>query len=261
MLVRHNIHLDKRLSGMLNTLNAAYEAGVPLSSASKGSEREWFVNNLLTLVFPNQFRFSSGEITDRYTAISGQVDVVVEYPHRYSLASYQDGPRLFMAESVAAAIEVKSNVCDQWTQVCETAEKIKHIRRTFAYQYWENILQELESGVAEGGKGEVETDPELLQKYKINAKKQMEIAKNQGSESIPVYAVGFDGWEKPETLQEKVKGSNIDGIFQIKKPMFTTGGYIHKGPSSLFQFLNVLEGRMNDVVSLEPSFMGYTVSS
>ena len=261
MLIRHNEYLDKRLSGVLKTLVSAHEASKPLSSSSKGNEREWFVSNLLSLVFPNQYRFSSGEVTDRYGKITGQVDIVIEYPHRYSLAAYQDGPRLFMAESVAVAIEVKSDLVDQWSQVTETVRKIKDIRRTYKYQYWENRLNELESGIPEGGKGQIESDPVNLAKLKQFASRQMAFSKGKGTESIPVFVVGYEGWEKAETLRDKVKTSQVDGIFQVNKPMFSRGGYVYEGNSSVFQFLNSLEYKMNEIVLLESSEDGYMVSS
>jgi len=241
---------------MLQSLDAAFQASTPLSSASKGDEREWFVNNLLSLVFPTHYRFSSGEITDRYTNISGQVDIVVEYPHRFSLAAYDGGPRLFMAESVASVIEVKSDLVKQWDEVCETARKLKAIRRTFFHHYWQELLTEAEEERQADG-GRVVTTPEAKKQIIQMCKRQLARSNKKGTESIPIYAVGYDGWKTKDKISEKIKDSPVDGIFVIKHRLFSTGGYVFDGPGTLSRFLSTLENRLNENVMLEDTEMGY----
>lgn len=97
-----------------------------MSSATKGRERELFVNEFLSKVFPPHFRFGSGDITDGSDARSGQVDLVVELPFFFPSFPIPGGaPRLYLAEGVAAAIEVKSDLSAQWDDVMRTTAAIK----------------------------------------------------------------------------------------------------------------------------------------
>ena len=109
-------------------LLAAHAAGGKMSSASKGNERETFVSSFLRQVFPAHFRFGTGDITDSDERISGQVDVVVEYPNLYSFPVFEASPRLYLAEGVAATVEIKSDLSTQWSQVEKTASKLKKIK-------------------------------------------------------------------------------------------------------------------------------------
>jgi hypothetical protein len=56
-----------------------HQAEARLPSAAKGDERELLVREFLEKVFPAPYRFGSGAITDASRAISGQLDIVVEW--------------------------------------------------------------------------------------------------------------------------------------------------------------------------------------
>jgi hypothetical protein len=79
------------------------------------------------------FRFGSGDATDVAGHRSGQLDVVVEYPFSPTLPAVGSGERtrLYLAESVAAVVEVKSNAAIQWEEVRRTATQLAPLRRTF----------------------------------------------------------------------------------------------------------------------------------
>ena len=126
-----NQNLFDRLEGIQEMLKALHKAGKRSSSATKGNDREYFINEFLAEVFPPQFRFGHGDITDLSGKISGQVDIVVEYPFFPSLPMRQGSSRLYLAEGVAAVIEVKSNLKNQWCQVEETSKKLRVLRRSF----------------------------------------------------------------------------------------------------------------------------------
>ncbi|WP_152622816.1 DUF6602 domain-containing protein [Archangium violaceum] len=126
-----NPYLHARLKGIQQLLLAAHAAGEQGSSSSKGADRELFVNIFLKNVLPPQFRFGSGDITDLAGKISGQLDLVVEFPIYPSLQIPGGESRLYLAEGVAAVIEVKSNLADQWTQVEKTSEKLAQLNRLF----------------------------------------------------------------------------------------------------------------------------------
>jgi hypothetical protein len=75
-----NQYLTERLEGIRQILIALGKAGQPLPSASKGEERETFIHEFLSKVFPPQYRFGTGMVTDSAGTRSGQVDIAIELP-------------------------------------------------------------------------------------------------------------------------------------------------------------------------------------
>lgn len=126
-----NKYILQRLKGIQDNLNAIHTASKSTSSNTKGKEREEFINLFLSQILPSHFRFGSGEITDLSGHLSGQLDIVIEYPllPSITLPASNAGNRLYLAEGVAACIEVKSNLITQWNEVKETSEKVKQLRR------------------------------------------------------------------------------------------------------------------------------------
>jgi hypothetical protein len=80
-------------------------------------------------VFPSNYRFTGGAITDVAGRISGQIDIAVEYPFIPSFPMPASHDRLVLAESVLAAIEVKSDLVAQWNEVTDTVHKVKQLHR------------------------------------------------------------------------------------------------------------------------------------
>lgn len=126
-----NPYLNARLRGIQQILMGAHVAGERASSASKGADREFFVNMFLKNVLPPHFRFGSGDITDLAGRASGQLDLVVEFPIWPSLQIPGGGSRLYFAEGVAAVIEVKSDLSTQWGEVEKTSKKLARLKRLF----------------------------------------------------------------------------------------------------------------------------------
>jgi hypothetical protein len=157
-----------RIEGIQKMLMALHGSGEQVSNATKGSDRENFIQLFLSKVLPPQFRFGSGDITDLSGKMSGQVDIVVEYPFLPSLPILGDSSRLYLAEGVAAVVEVKSNLMDQWEQVKGTSEKLRQLRRPFGdgelapsyipifavgYKGWgspEKLEEKLAEGIVDG---------------------------------------------------------------------------------------------------------------
>lgn len=123
--------LRYRLDGIRKVLLAHHSAGSKMPSATKGSEREVLVREFLSKVFPAPYRFGSGAIVDSSGAISGQVDVVVEFPFLPSFPTPGAPDRLYLADSVGAVIEVKSNLQSQWKQVRQTTAHVRGLRRNW----------------------------------------------------------------------------------------------------------------------------------
>jgi hypothetical protein len=181
----------------------AHHAGNPLSSASKGNEREAFINGFLSQVLPPHFRFGSGDATDQHGARSGQLDIVVEYPFVPSLPIVAGrSPRLYLAEGIVAVIEIKSNIASQWEEVEATASQLTILSRNFDYP----------SGVSFGPRA---------------------------GKKIPLYAVGYTGWKKFETVKKDLKSANgINGVLVIDQRHFA-GRYEfldHRNKPQMFEY-------------------------
>ena len=127
-----NQHLIQRLNAIQQALMAQHLGGVGMPNAVVGNERETFLREFLRKIFPSHFRFTGGAITDAEGRISGQIDIAVEYPFIPSFPMPATDDRLVLAESVLAAIEVKSNLIAQWDQVADTVHLIKQLQREMA---------------------------------------------------------------------------------------------------------------------------------
>jgi 5-methylcytosine-specific restriction endonuclease McrA len=69
-----NAHLLRRLEGIQQMLMAVHAAGVPMSSASKGREREEFIEDFLKHALPQIYRFgTTEEPLCRHCAVKGHV--------------------------------------------------------------------------------------------------------------------------------------------------------------------------------------------
>jgi len=127
-----NRYLEERLEGIRKVLMEQHKAGGLISSASKGLEREIFIREFLARVFPPSIRFGTGDITDSKGKVSGQVDVVVELPLHPSFPLAAGGAvRFYLAEGVAAVLEIKSDLAKQWDQVESTVQKLKRLKRVY----------------------------------------------------------------------------------------------------------------------------------
>lgn len=134
-----NTYITQRLRGIHNILNCAYAAGAGLSSATKGAERQAFVHHFLSVILPSPFRFGTGDITDSLENRSGEIDIVIEYPFLPSFPTVPGSePRLYLAESVAATIEVKSDISSQWDEAVRTANRLHDVYRMYSYASGEN---------------------------------------------------------------------------------------------------------------------------
>ncbi len=165
----------ERLAGIQAALMASHAAGSSTSNASKGRDREDFIHTLLQAVMPQVFRFGHGDIIDLRGKATGQLDLVVEYPFLPSLPISERSSRLYLAEGVAAVIEVKSHISTQWEEVQNTVSKVASLRRSFG---------------ASLSYGSITQD-------------------------IPCFAVGYKGWKSLETVQEHLLEAGLDGILVI----------------------------------------------
>lgn len=173
--------IKERLLGIQQMLLGARAASGSLSTATKGREREAFINGFLAEVLPPHFRFGSGDAIDQAGRRSGQLDIVVEYPFLPSLPLVAGrSPRLYLAEGIVAVIEVKSDVASQWPEVEQTARTLSTLQRDFQY----------ERGVSIG--------PRAMPR-------------------IPLFVVGYGGWKNFETVRQHVDlAKGINGVLVIE---------------------------------------------
>jgi hypothetical protein len=193
-----NPHLKEKIVGIRDALMAGYRTGGGMSSNSRGREREALVDGFLSKAFPPGFRFSHGDVTDRAGRRSGALDVVIEYPFFPSLfAIGAENTRLYLAEGVAAAIEVKSDVGHQWPEVIKTAEQLARLERDFGPS-----LTASSTGPA---------PPPLTR--------------------IPLYAVGFCGWKSEEIARQRLAATTLTGVLVID-----SGVFVERLPGSTSEF-------------------------
>lgn len=219
-----NTHLLKKLEALQTQLIAHHHGGNP-SSTSKGKEREEFITNYLEKVMPPIFRFGSGEATDVQNNTTGQLDLVIEYPLFPSIPQPVSSPKLYLAEGVAAVIEIKSDLSSQWDEVLETARKIKSLQRSFSGQIF--------------------------------------LGDERFTKTIPVFAVGYKGWTQEQTLQDKLLGSNVDAILVIDPGLFVANNLFSippekfKGPWALWGFLTCLHYALESLKIVQANLYDY----
>lgn len=199
--------------GLQTILNGVRQSSAGLSSATTGSERAAFIDDFLSKVLPPTFRFGTGDVTDPSGAKSGQLDVVVEYPFAPSLPTVGAGQsRLYLAEAVAAVIEVKSNLAKQWPETLRTANALAAVRKRYA--------------------AAITTGAPL-------------------SPAIPLFAVGYTGWTTQDTIQSHFQGApNIFGALVIDPGLYVSrSGLIATGPLALWCLICDLHFQTNSLLS------------
>lgn len=224
--------LDQRIKAIRKILIAHHEAGAPMASASKGSEREILVREFLEKVLPAPFRFGSGTIIDSVGRQSGALDVVVEFPFLPSFHTPGSAERLYLAESVAFVVEVKSDLSSQFDQVQAGAEKVRLLRRK-----WKGHLAMDENANVN------KIDPSLSR--------------------IPFVAVGFRGHSSLGTLKERLEGiaeqKKPDAAFVVESGAYFSPftGHAGEGEEGLFLLVTDLAYFARNVLSAAPDSAVY----
>lgn len=179
-----NQYVLQRLAGIQSQLTAVYEASAKMSSAAKGHERQEFIDKFLAQVLSTPFRFGTGDATDKNGQKSGQLDVVIEFPFGPSLPIVGGTTsRLYLAETVAAVIEVKSDIASQWNEAVDTAQKLFPLQRSY--------------GAA------MRMGPDLPK--------------------IPLFVASYTGWNQMQTVEKKLSCTpEINGILIIDKGIFAS---------------------------------------
>lgn len=230
-----NDQLKRRLKGIRGILMAHHRAGSLLPNATKGAEREALVREFLEKVFPEPYRFGSGAVTDATGRISGELDVVVEFPFLASFPTPGSAQRLYLAESVAFVIEVKSNLSKQWKEIEQTVEKVSGLRRRWCGH--------------------------------LNVNTEVGISNVPASLSrIPCVAVGFTGYKKSVSLRKKLestpKSRRPDAVLAIESGAYVGWNKVEAiAEAGLFAFCTDGSFFARNVLSAEPDVSGYVNGS
>jgi hypothetical protein len=226
--------LRTRLEGIQQILMAHWAAGSALPSAAKGAERETLMRDFLSTVFPAPFRFGSGAIVDP-TGRSGQVDVVVEFPLLPSFPAPGTTERLYLIDSVALAVEVKSDLSKQWSEVRATCKRIQSLRRSW------------HAHASVDYEGKMGTH-------------------SAGISRAPFLAVGYKGPTTPAVLEkwraESLEDERPDGILVIESGAYTGcwfNGWAARGtgPAGLLGFCLDVAWLARNVVWAAPDLKAY----
>ncbi|MCF5745013.1 DUF6602 domain-containing protein [Pseudomonas tremae] len=116
----------RKLENIHSNLMEAHRDSQYYSSSIAGAEREAVKKKLLSLALPPGYRIGSGTIVDATGKETGQVDGVIEQPYSLSFPVATDSNRLYLADTIGAAFEIKSNLNSQGD---EALAKIREIRR------------------------------------------------------------------------------------------------------------------------------------
>lgn len=175
----------------------------------------------------------------------------------YSFPQSPAGPRLFLAENVAAIIEVKSNIQSQWKEVLDSSAKVAKLRRSYTSDLMIKAFASIEFGTADISKID---DKEKLKQAIL---KEINKPENIGKPRIPYFAVGYKGWKKDSTIISKLIDERIDGIFILEsRKLFTKIGRAEASPvvtgnGSLLAFLHLLEMAFSEQPQRPPAYSQY----
>lgn len=219
-----NIYVKERLEALIKICKSVDSGGKNITTASKGTEREFFINQILSNVIAPPFRIGTGDITDSTGKRSGQCDLIIEYTHSISFPLISPrAPRLYFAEGVCAVIEIKSDLGRQWNEVQQSHEFVAQLKRRysfFSFTSTRNINEIL-------------------------------------PEKIPYFVIGYRGWKKKETLKEKMMDLKIDGILVLESALYYGKEYEGEGSEALFAFLRSLQILTGEIMGAIPDYDAY----
>lgn len=210
--------VTERLQAILSIAQATHAGGSSLSSASKGSEREFFVDNVLSNVLAPPFRVGSGDITDSSARRSGQSDIVIEYGNSISFPlNSSKSSRLYLAEGVCAVIEIKSDLTSQWEEALKSHKALAPLQRAYSGSISRGVIPK----------------------------------------NIPHFAVGYKGWKNQNTLKQKLEETSMEGILVLDPPLYYGKMYQETGPLALFAFFMTIEHLTGAMISATPNYLSY----
>lgn len=230
-----NDQLKARLKGIQDVLMSHHRATRLLPHSAKGDEREVLVRELLEKVFPSPYRFGTGAVIDFRGRVSGQLDVIVEWPFFVSFPAPVGTSRLYLAESTAFVIEVKSDLRSQWKEVERTARKLRPIVRSWqAHIAW----------------SAADTNLKVFGPTK---------------ERIAFIAVGFTGYETAEKLRKKLDSTpeeaRPDAAFVVESGAYRSWRLAAEQEGGLFAFCIDCAHLAREILYAQPDLAEYVTAN
>lgn len=230
-----NKQLEARLEGIRDVLMAHHRATRLLPSSAKGTEREVLVREFLEKAFPAPYRFGCGAVIDSDGRISGQLDVIVEWPFFPSFPAPTGTNRLYLAESTAFVIEVKSDLRSQWKQVERSALKLRPLLRAWqAHIVWDAA----------------DTNIEIFGPSKPR---------------IAFIAVGFTGYETAEKLRKKLDSTpeeaRPDAALVVESGAYRSWRLSAEREQGLFAFCIDCSHLAREILYAQPDLATYVTAS
>lgn len=238
--------ISNRLDGVRRGLLALFESGEG-QSLINGDEREIFISHFLSQILPPQYRIGSGLITDKEGKSSTQLDIVIELPFTPSFSFLATNPRLYLADTIGAVIEVKSNLRGSLTGTGKGSVEKKLVN------------------------GSANFTPLINLKRKVWVIDAVEVVgkelrtKGHLSETIPSYIVGYTGYDE-DALKKHLEKLNrnreiVRGILQLDPGIFVgSKGQVWREGDALGGFINSLHWELHRTSALSwpdlPSYFG-----
>lgn len=253
--------LKQRLLAIQKQLMAVHAGGAQMAASTKGSEREHFIDLFLGAVLPSTYRFGRGDVTNANGAQSGQLDVVVELPHLPSVPMVGGKERLYMAESVGAVIEVKSDIAGQWNEALGTASALAKVNRDVRdyefssavgpikrvngrFQLGSMSIPDWRPPSHRGAQGWVEITDDRIKVVGVEER----------PERIPLFAVGYKGWTTMAGLQKHIEDGEIDGVLVLDSLLFASphrcGAIEAQGPEALWAFICAIHDATRQLIKV-----------
>jgi hypothetical protein len=221
-----NTLLSSRLEAIRDALVAHHRGGHGLPNETIGQEREFLLNEYLREVLPSIYRFGSGVIVDHGGGSTGALDVVVELPFAPNFPMPGGGKqRLYLCESVAAVLEVKSDLYKQWEQATATVQRVKRLKRDLR-QASRVLLQ---------------SSPDPVPRIDVG-------------EDLPCYVIAYTGHKTAQALEQLLSNTDTrsrpDGVLVIESGAFVGHSGKAEGAGGMFGLITDLIAQTNAVLQL-----------
>jgi hypothetical protein len=218
--------LSSRLDAIRQALMAHHQGGRGLPNDTIGEERQFLIDRYLREVLPPLYRFGSGVVVDPQGTSTGALDVVMELPFAPNFPMPGGGnQRLYLAESVASVLEVKSDLYKQWDQAKATINRVKALQRNL--RTTSRIL--------------LESSPAPIPKIDVGP-------------ALPCYVVSYTGHKTAQALADLLAGteaqSRPDGVLIIESGAFVGRAGQTEGAKGLFRLVTELVAQTNAVLQL-----------
>lgn len=120
---------SKKIENIHKNMMECHRDSERYSPTITGAEREIFNRELFQKILPTNYRIGAGCIVDSTGDETGQIDAVIELPFSLSFPISSGENRLYLADTIGAAFEIKSDLNKQWDEAIRKVNEIKKLDR------------------------------------------------------------------------------------------------------------------------------------